>query len=198
MRVASNLSRTGVGFNMTPMIDVVFLLIIFFLVSSHLARQETQLELDLPTAASGREAAVESHPRLTVNVLADGHVMLGSTDAPRDEIARRLEYERRRTGDDLEVMVEVDDTGEREVSFEHSGPEVEVVVSRDTILYQDVTRYVPDDPAARKSSERTVQQVVKPIDSLEEIGQNAEMEVWGERRGDRIVAEVVVYRIVDF
>ena len=31
---------------MTPMIDVVFLLIIFFLVSSHLARQETQMELD--------------------------------------------------------------------------------------------------------------------------------------------------------
>jgi len=53
MRVVSNLSRGSLGFNMTPMIDVVFLLIIFFLVSSHLAQQETQLELDLPEATSG-------------------------------------------------------------------------------------------------------------------------------------------------
>ena len=37
---------------MTPMIDVVFLLIIFFLVSSHLARQENRLPLDLPVATS--------------------------------------------------------------------------------------------------------------------------------------------------
>ncbi len=38
---------------MTPMIDVTFLLIIFFLVSSHLAKQENFLKLDLPTAAAG-------------------------------------------------------------------------------------------------------------------------------------------------
>ena len=38
--------------NMTPMIDVVFLLIIFFLVASHLARQEHRLPLDLPLATS--------------------------------------------------------------------------------------------------------------------------------------------------
>ena len=34
MRIPNHLSRGGLGFNMTPMIDVVFLLIIFFLVSS--------------------------------------------------------------------------------------------------------------------------------------------------------------------
>ena len=49
---SSTTSRGEVGFNMTPMIDIVFLLIIFFIVSSHLARQETQLELALPAASS--------------------------------------------------------------------------------------------------------------------------------------------------
>ena len=39
--------------NLTSLIDVVFLLIIFFLVSSHLAKQESQLELPLPVADSG-------------------------------------------------------------------------------------------------------------------------------------------------
>jgi hypothetical protein len=102
------------------------------------------------------------------------------------------------TGDDLDVNVKIDDSGERQVSFDYSGTEVEVVVSRDTMIYQDVTEYVPQDPALRKSGERTVQQVIEPVDSLDEMGKNAELEVWGERSGDRIVAQVVVYRELDF
>ncbi|MEX0613136.1 MAG: biopolymer transporter ExbD [Pirellulales bacterium] len=94
--------------NMTPMIDVTFLLIIFFLLSSHLAQQETQLELDLPTAASGRLSVDDERPRLSVNVRADGSVMLGSTETPPAEMARRLRIERERLGADLEVRVRAD------------------------------------------------------------------------------------------
>lgn len=54
---------------MTPMIDVVFLLIIFFLVSSHLAKQETQLEMKLPGATSGVPPAESNDRRLVINVL---------------------------------------------------------------------------------------------------------------------------------
>ena len=61
-----------VRFNMAPLIDVVFLLIIFFLVSSHLAQQEVQLELDLPTAASGQSPGEDQTRRVVVNVLPDG------------------------------------------------------------------------------------------------------------------------------
>ncbi len=52
---------------MTPMIDVVFLLIIFFLVSSHLARQENRLPLDLPLAATFDLIDPEKAP-LTISV----------------------------------------------------------------------------------------------------------------------------------
>ncbi len=52
MRLPNQSGRHSVGANMTPMIDVVFLLIIFFLVSSHLARQENRLPLDLPVAST--------------------------------------------------------------------------------------------------------------------------------------------------
>ena len=96
--------------NMTPLIDVVFLLIIFFLVSSHLARQETQLELNLPAAASGREATAEGRPRVSVNVLADGRIMLGSAESRPAEITERLRFERQRSGDDLEVRIRSDRT----------------------------------------------------------------------------------------
>jgi biopolymer transport protein ExbD len=100
--------RPGIHINMTPMIDVTFQLIIFFLLSSHLAQQETQAELDLPSASSGRQAAADERPRLNVNVTADGSVMLGSTPTPPDEISRRLRIEHQRLGSDLEVRIRAD------------------------------------------------------------------------------------------
>ncbi len=53
------------------MIDVVFLLIIFFLVSSHLAKRENAVRLDLPEAASGLDEETEAS-LLVVNVLPGG------------------------------------------------------------------------------------------------------------------------------
>jgi hypothetical protein len=94
--------------------------------------------------------------------------------------------------------VEVDgSTGEQKVNLGHSGPEIEVVVSRDTIVYRDETEMPTANPETMKSGEQTIQQVIRPVDSLDEIGQNAELQVWGTKRGDRVVAEVVVYRIVE-
>jgi hypothetical protein len=99
---------------------------------------------------------------------------------------------------DIELDVEVDgNTGERAVSLSHSGPEIEVVVTRDTIIYQDETEISPGAPGSRKSGEMTIQQVIRPADSLEEMGENSELQVWGERRGDRVVAEVLVFRVVE-
>jgi biopolymer transport protein ExbD len=103
-------SRESPGLNMTPMIDVVFQLIIFFLLSNQLIQQETQVELALPSAASGREAAAEGPPRVTVNVLPDGKVMLGSITTQPDEIAQRLITEREHAGDNLEVRIRADHT----------------------------------------------------------------------------------------
>jgi biopolymer transport protein ExbD len=108
MRLPQRRSLASAYINMTPMIDVTFQLIIFFLLSSRLAQQETQMELDLPAAASGREAVDGDRARLTVNVSADGRVMLSSTETPREEMAGRLRIERERLGGDLEVRVRAD------------------------------------------------------------------------------------------
>ena len=93
----------------------------------------------------------------------------------------------------ITLDVEVDGaTGEETVTTNHTGPEVEVVVSRDTVIYHDITE-IDVEPSARQSGEMTVQQVVEPVDSLAEIGENTEVQAWGEKRGDRVVAEVLVY-----
>jgi biopolymer transport protein ExbD len=112
MRVPNNLSRGGLGFNMTPMIDVVFLLIIFFLVSSHLARQEVQLELDLPEAGTGQRAEDDSTRRVIVNVLPEpqegGQLMVGGRVMHSDELKQVIGFESRQADGSLEVRIRTD------------------------------------------------------------------------------------------
>ncbi len=96
------------------------------------------------------------------------------------------------------VDVEVDgNTGERVVNLGHTGPEIEVVVNHDTVIYRDETDLSAGDSGERKSGEREVQQVLEPVDSLDEINKQTEFEIWGEQRGDRVVAQILVYRIID-
>lgn len=116
MRVATNLSRGEVGFNMTPMIDVVFLLIIFFLVSSHLVRQEDQLELeelDLPKAGSGQPTEEEQGRRVVVNVLPDpdsgGRFVVGGRPMNTRELGELIAYGNRASRQ-MDVRIRADRT----------------------------------------------------------------------------------------
>ena len=82
------------GFNMTPMIDVVFLLIIFFLVSSHLAKQENQIELKLPVAQTGDDDLPRDIPRITVNVKPDGQLMVRGAVVEQNRLPEILQSAR--------------------------------------------------------------------------------------------------------
>jgi hypothetical protein len=96
----------------------------------------------------------------------------------------------------IELDVEIKDGSEPVISLSSDGPEVEVVVTRDTVIYSDETD-IHGGSAPQESGEKTIQQVIKLADSLDKVGPNTELQVWGERRGDRVVAEVLVYRVVD-
>ena len=116
MRAPTNLARGSLGFNMTPMIDVVFLLIIFFLVSSHLVRQDTQMEseeLNLPQADSGQPAEADLARRVVVNVLPDpvsgGRFVVGGRPIRSDELHELIAY-RDRSGRRMEVRIRADCT----------------------------------------------------------------------------------------
>ena len=83
------------------------------------------------------------------------------------------------------------------VSLSSNGPEVEVVITRDTVLYQDVTEIPGQGGVPGKAGDTTVTQQVKLIDSLDDLNGNAELQVWGTRRADRVVADILVFGIVD-
>ena len=72
------LARPGKGpptLNLTPMIDVVFLLIIFFLVATTFYRTELEMTVDLPEA-SETQAISEPTGEIVINVLADGPILV--------------------------------------------------------------------------------------------------------------------------
>lgn len=73
---------------------------------------------------------------------------------------------------------------------EGGGTEIEVMVTKDTQIYRDVTQL----PSLREGEEmpEVIQQKVEPI-TLNDIGDQGSLVVWGQKRGDRIVADVVVY-----
>jgi biopolymer transport protein ExbD len=103
---------------MTPMIDVVFLLIVFFLVSSHLARQESQMPLPLPKAQTGTEEAMDDSPRVNLNILRTGEIRLAGRTVQVQQLGQRLQYELTRLGRKLEVRIRSD----RHTPYRFVGP----------------------------------------------------------------------------
>lgn len=84
--------RDPVEVNLTPLIDVVFLLLIFFMVSTTFETRQA-LELTLPESQSG--APVEQEP-VTLSVDTSGHYRLGeqslaSIQALHDALASQVE-----------------------------------------------------------------------------------------------------------
>lgn len=61
--------RTEEGVNLTPLIDVVFLLLIFFMVSTTFTK-ETHLNIDLPEANG--ELSVDDSDQIEILINADG------------------------------------------------------------------------------------------------------------------------------
>lgn len=89
MRIPTRGQERGFAFNITPLIDVVFLLIIFFLVASHFIRNENVERIELPIASQGKDED-ESNSRLVITVVSNGEMMLGTTTITPEEFEQRL------------------------------------------------------------------------------------------------------------
>lgn len=81
--------------NLTPMIDVVFLLIIFFMVGARFTEEanDQKFDVQLPTAAPLQTLSREPDP-LVVSVSRSGQLSLGGRRMSRDELRAALEQAR--------------------------------------------------------------------------------------------------------
>ena len=76
------------GLDLTPMVDVVFLLIIFFMVSTTFISTETGLPVELPQAQSAQAQASDLP---TVTVTSDGRVFFAGTLVALDALVGVLQ-----------------------------------------------------------------------------------------------------------
>ncbi len=90
MKVPTRTQDRGFAFNITPLIDVVFLLIIFFLVASHFIRHEHVERIELPLASEAREDD-DSPNRLVVTIVASGEISIATTTITPEEFEQRLQ-----------------------------------------------------------------------------------------------------------
>jgi biopolymer transport protein ExbD len=76
-------------FQLAPMIDVVFLLLCFFITSTLFAQWETEIGITLPTAQSG-EMPRRQQGEIILNVFADGSVVVNRRTLPAGELGEFL------------------------------------------------------------------------------------------------------------
>lgn len=99
--------------NLTPLIDVVFLLLIFFLVATRFAQDDRELPVQLPSAASALPMTVEP-TELVVNVDAAGQYMILGERMTLDKVEATL---KRAVADNpLNQLVII--RGDRNVAFQ--------------------------------------------------------------------------------
>jgi biopolymer transport protein ExbD len=99
--------------NLTPMIDVLFLLIMFFMVASSFNDLERNIEVQVPRVADAGDVVAPPQPRV-VNVFADGRIDLDGQAVSLAELTSRLATAHTSAGDPSVVV-----RGDASCAFQH-------------------------------------------------------------------------------
>jgi biopolymer transport protein ExbD len=98
----------GCEINMAPLIDMIFLLIIFFLTAWQVGRVQVDV-LTLPEAAQVEKSELLAGGRVVINVHADGRIVVAGSTCEMDVLAQVLRAEQESAGtDDLGVLLRGD------------------------------------------------------------------------------------------
>ncbi len=74
---------------MAPLIDIVFLLLIFFMVTATYAEQEQAADVKVPTSDEGIDRP-KALTEITVNVTAEGDCIINGITYSQDELLQKL------------------------------------------------------------------------------------------------------------
>lgn len=89
--------------NLTPMIDIVFLLVIFFMVGTRFAEMEHEYEIELPTGSEAQP--LTSRPdEIVINVRRNGRIEVNGERRSLAELERDLKAARRNYADQAVIV----------------------------------------------------------------------------------------------
>ncbi|MDQ8184053.1 biopolymer transporter ExbD [Pelagicoccus sp. SDUM812002] len=82
-------SRKVAGVSMAPMIDMVFLLLVFFMTASAMSQAGSKLELDLPDSPEAK-VAQDFSGRLILSIVSSGKTYVGNRQLDAEELSEVL------------------------------------------------------------------------------------------------------------
>ena len=95
-----------IGFQLAPMIDMTFLLLIFFMVTTKISKEQVNVEIKLPTAANASIPDDLSN-RDIISIDKDGTYYIGQNPADKKELTAHLK-ERFKVNPPLRLYVRAD------------------------------------------------------------------------------------------
>ncbi len=129
------------GFQLTAMLDVVFLLLCFFVTTSVYSQWENEVEIQLPSAESGVEPN-RLPGEIIVNVAKDGTIRVNGRDLTPEELGAKCRaLAAAFPGNPIVVR------GDREASWESVLRVLDICAKND--LYNvNFASAIPDEPSA--------------------------------------------------
>jgi biopolymer transport protein ExbD len=93
--------------SLTPLIDVVFLLLIFFLVATRFAKEDRELDVVLPSASEA-QPLIEQPKQVFVNIDHEGRIFVGGKVLTAPEVLHVLREAVANSGTTPSVIIRAD------------------------------------------------------------------------------------------
>ncbi|WP_060498745.1 biopolymer transporter ExbD [Pseudomonas sp. NBRC 111133] len=106
MKFRRNRQRENVDINLASLIDVVFVLLLFFVVTTTFTR-ETQLRVELPEAASAEQAPADQGKLVEITISAEGVYSVNNHLLPKSDLATLSEAIERESGGDNKLPLAI-------------------------------------------------------------------------------------------
>ena len=96
-------------FMIIPMIDIIFFLLVFFMISTMTMVQQNTFKVGLPQASS---AQLDMNQHANITVMADGNIAFNKESLDKEQLIRRVQIELQRNPD-LQVIL----NGDKDVNY---------------------------------------------------------------------------------
>ncbi|WP_050029952.1 biopolymer transporter ExbD [Verrucomicrobium sp. BvORR034] len=75
---------------LAPLIDILLLLLLFFIITMNFAKQETEIEIAVPAAEEGKENTDRTYGEIVINVKKDGVITMEGQTLTGDQLLTKL------------------------------------------------------------------------------------------------------------
>lgn len=102
--------RENIDINLVSLIDVVFVLLLFFVVTTTFTR-ETQLRVELPEAVSGSPAEDQQLKQLDIAISAEGVFSVNNHLLPKNDLASLMDAMQKESNGDTKMPLSISADG---------------------------------------------------------------------------------------